>query len=338
MTEKSNRGIAIALKLLTIVFIICLTFLNPSASLASGTLDRYSSYYLSQSDEEPKNGSIKVTFLGTTMLLFDDGETKVLLDGFITRLPLENLSALQTDKALVDSVLSRIGVDRLDALFAAHSHFDHALDVAYIAQQTGAQLYGSESTLNIGRGGDLPESQMTLYEVGKPVSIGQFNITVLPSKHSPPVAGINDNLGVVIDKPLRQPANFYAYSEGGSFDFLIQHGDRAILVKPAANYIEGAWDDLRANVLFLSTGTLGDQDPAFREAFYEQTVAQVKPQLVIPVHWDNFLLPLSESLVPLTDKDLTTSFDFLIERLSTDRIQFGIVQGYQNVMLFGDEK
>jgi L-ascorbate metabolism protein UlaG (beta-lactamase superfamily) len=271
------------------------------------------------------------------MLLFDDGETQLLLDGFITRLPQEALSTLQTDKALVDSVLSRVGVERLKALFVAHSHFDHALDVAYIAQQTGAQLCGSESTLNIGRGGDLPEAQMTLYEVGKPVPIGQFSVTVLPSKHSPPIPGINDNLGMVIDKPLRQPANFYAYSEGGSFDFLIQHGDHSILVKPAANYIEGALDGVRADVFFLATGTLGNQDLPFREAFYGQTVTKVQPQLVIPIHWDNFLLPLSKSLVSLTDEDLTTSFDFLIDRLSTDHIQFGIMQGYQNVILFDNK-
>jgi L-ascorbate metabolism protein UlaG (beta-lactamase superfamily) len=334
MTKRWVQGIAIALGVLTIIGVVCLNLLTPPAAFASGVLDQYSRYYLNQSNQKPKNGSIKVTFLGTTMLLFDDGKTQFMLDGFITRLPQEALSSIQTDKASVDKALARAGVKKLKALFAAHSHFDHALDVAYIAQRTGARLYGSESTLNIGRGGDLPEDQMTLYQLGKKVPIGQFTVTVLPSKHSPPARGINDNLGVVIDKPLRQPANFYAYSEGGSFDFLIQHGDRSILVKPAANYVEGALDDVRADVCFLATGTLGNQDPAFREAFYDQTVAKVKPQLVIPIHWDNFLIPLSESLPPLTDQDLTTSFDFLIKRLTTDKIKFGIMQGYQSVMLF----
>jgi L-ascorbate metabolism protein UlaG (beta-lactamase superfamily) len=334
MTKRWVHRIAIALFGVLIISLVCLNPSAPPKALTAGVIDQYSRYFLSQSNQKPKHGSIKVTFLGTTMLLFDDGKTQLMLDGFITRLPQEALASLQTDKALVNQVLERAGVKRLKALFAAHSHFDHALDVAYIAQRTGARLFGSESTLNIGRGGDLPEDQMTLFQPGKKVPIGEFTVTVLPSKHSPPVPGINDNLGVVIDKPLRQPANFYAYAEGGSFDFLIQHGDRTILVKPAANYLAGALDNVRADVLFLATGTLGSQDQAFREAFYDQTVAKVKPQLVIPIHWDNFLVPLSESLPPLTDQDLTTSFDFLIQRLTADKIKFGIMQGYQSVMLF----
>ena len=37
-------------------------------------------------------------------------------------------------------------------MFIAHSHHDHALDVAYIAKRTGARVYGSDSTLNLARG------------------------------------------------------------------------------------------------------------------------------------------------------------------------------------------
>ncbi|MBF2050566.1 MAG: MBL fold metallo-hydrolase [Elainella sp. C42_A2020_010] len=341
MEKGFIRGIIFVLfEILIVTLIVGLNFFPTPAALASGIIDRYSSYYLSQNDQEPKDGAIKVTFFGTTMLLFDDGETRLMLDGYITRPSLisRRIRDISTDPALVDAALARAQVDKVDALFVAHSHFDHALDIAYIAQKTGAHLYGSESTLNIGRGGDLPEEQMTLYEPGSPVPIGKFTVTVLPSKHSPPVRGVNDNLGMVIDHPLRQPADFFDYVEGGSFDFLIQHGDHAIFVKPAANYIEGALDQVRADVLFLATETLGNQDAAFREAFYEQTVAKVQPTLVIPVHWDNFNKPLSDSLTALTPWDLKISFDFLIPRLMADQIRFGIMQGFQSILLFDNEK
>ena len=50
-----------------------------------GPLEQYRNYLLPQSDEEPKNGSVKVTFLGVTTLLFDDGETQIMTDGFFSR-------------------------------------------------------------------------------------------------------------------------------------------------------------------------------------------------------------------------------------------------------------
>jgi L-ascorbate metabolism protein UlaG (beta-lactamase superfamily) len=327
-------------------------FFTPTEASEPSTevIDQYSRYYLPQSDEQPKDGSIKVTWYGTTTLLLDDGETQLLIDAFITRPSLETVfveQEIQTNTAAVDALLSRTEFDRppdsaehqrLTALFTAHSHFDHALDVAYLVQQSGVHLYGSESTLNIGRGGGLTENQMTLYNTEEQLTLGQFTVTVLPSKHSPPSPGVNDDLGKVIEAPLQQPATPFAYVEGGSFDFLIQHGDRSILIKPSANYIEGALDDVRADVLFLATATLGNQEQAFRDTFYEQIVGKVQPQLVIPIHWDNFFLPLSPHLVALDAADLTIGFDFLSKRLEADQIKFGIMQGYQSVMLFSERQ
>ena len=136
---------------------------------------------------------------------------------------------------------------------------------------------------------------------------------------------------MVISQPLRQHPKASGYTGGGSFDMLIRHGDHSMLVKPAAHYIEGALDNVRADVFFLATVTLGTQDQSVREAFCDQTVGAVRPTLVIPIHWDNFFLPLHECLEPLDAKDVSAGFDFLIGRLSADRITFG----YQSVMLFG---
>ena len=164
-------------------------------------------------------------------------------------------------------------------------------------------------------------------------------MTVVKSKHSPPIKGINDDLGETIDKPLKQPASFLDYKEGGSFDFLIKRGDHAMLVKPSANYVEGALDKVRADVLFLGTATLGKQTKKDQDAIYDQTVKKVQPQLVVAIHWDNFFLPLDDRLEmfgKLID-DIPAGFDYLIDRLKTDKIQFGLMQGYQSVVLFGKD-
>lgn len=297
-------------------------------------VDRYREHFFKGDGGDPKGGAVRVTFLGVATLLFDDGQTQLLTDGFLSRPSLIRVGAgrLRTDTEVVDAALKRAKADRVKALFVAHSHYDHAFDVAYIARKTGATIHGSASTLNIGRGGDVPEGQLVRFEPGKEYKVGQFSVTVLAGKHSPAIRFINNDLGQTIDKPLRQPAGFKDYKEGGAFDFLIRHGENTMLVNAAGNYSDGALDKVRADVLFLSVGALDLQTDAFRDTFYDNTVKKVRPRLVIPVHWDDFFTPLTDNLEGWGRFWL--SFDFLIGRLKADGIRFGILQGFQSVTLF----
>lgn len=296
-------------------------------------LVQYREHFIQGNAPAPKDGAIKVTFLGTATLLFDDGTTQLLTDGFFTRPSVLKVLArkIQTNPEVVDAALKRAGIERLAAIFVAHSHYDHALDCAYVTQKTKAKLHGSASTLNIGRGGDLRDEQMTLFEAGKEYTCGKFTVTVLKGKHSPPLPFINDDLGETIDKPLKQPGGLRDFKEGGSFDFLIRHSGKTIFVNAGANYVEGTLDKVRADVVFLSTGGLGMEPRAFQDAYYDQTVKKLLPKLVIPIHWDRFLQPLNDRLTPQGDP----AFDFLSARLKADGIRFGILQGFQSVELFG---
>lgn len=176
----------------------------------------YREYYLNPDDAQPGRGSVKATFYGTSTLLFDDGETQILVDAFITRPTLSTVAAslqtgaalIETDKAVVDAWLARPEVGNIAAIFPAHSHHDHAIDVAYIANRTGARVYGSESTLNIARGGDVPEEQLSRYQLGKPVVVGRFTVTVLPGRHPHNPPPLTDDRDLTIDAPLPQPAAF----------------------------------------------------------------------------------------------------------------------------------
>ena len=135
-------------------------------------------------------------------------------------------------------------------------HYDHAFDVAHVVKKTGAKLHGSLSTLNIGKGGGLEEDQMQLFEAGKEVRVGRFTVSVLKSKHTPPIVGVNNDLGEVIDKPLKQPG-LPRLQGGGSFDILIRHGGNSMLVKPSDNFVEGTRQGARRRAL---SGHRGDGD------------------------------------------------------------------------------
>ena len=294
------------------------------------------------------DGTIEATFLGTTTLLFDDGRTQLMIDGFLTRPGFSAVvfGQVATDRTVVDSILDRVldhGKDaRLKALFVTHSHYDHALDAAYTAKRTGAHLYGSRSTLNIGRGGGLCEARMTRIRPGNTWQVGAFVVDVLESKHSPPT--LFNPTGGVVNAPLEQPARYGAYAEEVTVDFLIAHCGRRILVKASANFSANAPADMRADVLFLSIARLGEQRRKFMKTFYAHTVGKVHPRLLIPLHWDDLFTPLTAHL-PLASWPIDqprTALDFLSTRVSAenreralgDQLEFRVMQGYESLLLF----
>jgi L-ascorbate metabolism protein UlaG (beta-lactamase superfamily) len=315
-----------------------LVVLASAAAAAAGDIDRFRPYLLADEPQVPSNGAVRVTYFGTSTLLFDDGETQVLIDGFFTRpnLVRAGIGLLETNTRAVDEVIKWAGMDRLKAVFVAHSHYDHALDCGYVCKTTKAQLHGSKSTLNVGRGADLPEDQLRPFEPGKEVVVGKFTVVVRESKHTPAIKWVNDDLGQTIDAPLRQPGRVKDYKEGGAFDFVVSRGGRAALVKPSTNYVPGGLAGVKAEVLFLGTATLAKQSPEFQKAYYDETVGTVKPRLVVPVHWDNFFKPLSTELetpVRAID-DVPAGFDYLTGRTKADGVTFGILQGYRSVQVF----
>lgn len=236
---------------------------------------------------------MKITYLGTTTLLFDDGKDQILFDCHITRPSLLTcfLGRFGTDRAIADRVIRECAIDRLKAVFISHTHHDHVMDAPYFLQQCGGDLYGSASARNVALGGRIDEERIHCYADNMEYRVGDFAVRVIPSVHS--IAHwYNNDLGQTIDTPLIQPAKKSAYKEGGSFDFLVKHGSRTYLIRPSCNYLVGQLDDIRADVLFLGIGGLSREQKERKAQFFNETVDKVHPEIVIPVHWDNFFTPL----------------------------------------------
>ena len=236
---------------------------------------------------------MKVTYFGTTTLLFDDGKDQVLFDCHVSRPSVANylFGKIAADKEVADRVIRDFRIHRLRGIFVSHSHHDHVLDAPYFAVRCGAAVYGSRSALNVARGGGVSEDHLYSFSDALEYQIGDFHVTVLPSVHSVPY-WFNDDIGKTIDAPLTQPAKKSAFKEGGSYDFLVSHSGKNYLIRPSYNYIKGQLDGIHADVLFLGISGLSKDTKKRRRTFFMETVDKTQPRIVVPVHWDNFFSPL----------------------------------------------
>ncbi|MYE81558.1 MAG: MBL fold metallo-hydrolase [Gammaproteobacteria bacterium] len=104
---------------------------------------------------------MSVTWYGVSTLLFDDGETKVLTDGFFSRPFFAGLDSIaEPDTAQIARMVETADLHDLAMITAVHSHFDHAMDLGVVALATGAAVFGSESTANVSRGAGVAESKI----------------------------------------------------------------------------------------------------------------------------------------------------------------------------------
>jgi L-ascorbate metabolism protein UlaG (beta-lactamase superfamily) len=264
-------------------------------------------------------GGLRATFLGVSTILLDDGETAILTDGFFTR-PGKWATALgriAPDPQRIEAALKRAGITRLAAVITVHSHYDHAMDAPEVASRTGAELVGSESTANVGRGWGLPEARIRVVRGGERFTWGRFEVTLLRSRHVPGAPAMGE-----IDQPLHPPARATAYREGGSFSVLVRHGERTLLVQGSAGFEPGALAGHKADVVFLGVGLLGKKDATHRDAYWNEVVRAVGAKRVIAIHWDDFTRPLDEPMVPLPRllDDFGVTMAFLSDRARAEGV------------------
>jgi L-ascorbate metabolism protein UlaG (beta-lactamase superfamily) len=272
------------------------------------------------------DAGLSVTFLGVSTLLVDDGSAAILTDGFFSRPSMAQvlLTRLAPDAARIQECLDRAmsGVSRLEAVIPAHSHFDHALDSAYVAEHTGALLVGGESTANLGRGHGLPEDRIVVPTPGAPLALGAFTVTLVESHHCPP-----DRYPGAIAEPLRPPAKAGAYRCGEAWSILVAHaGGRTALVQGSAGFVEGALAGQRADVAYLGVGQLGLQSEEYLTTYWRETVRTVGARRAVLTHWDDFFRPLDQPLraLPYAGDDLDVTLRVLGRLAAEDGVALSL--------------
>lgn len=276
--------------------------------------------YAGRFDVPEAAGDLSVTFLGVASLLVDDGRTALLTDGFFSRPSLlrVGLGKVAPDPARIDAALARAGIDRLAAVVPVHTHYDHALDSALVAELTGAELLGGESAANLGRGHGLPADRIRVASSGTTARYGDFSLTPVESDHCPP-----DRFPGEISAPVVPPVRARAYRCGEAWSLLVEHaGGRSALIQGSAGFVPGALTGHRAEVAYLGVGQLGVQDEEYLRAYWDETVRAVGARQVVLIHFDDFFRPLERGLraLPYLGDDLDVTVRVLDELARRDGV------------------
>jgi L-ascorbate metabolism protein UlaG (beta-lactamase superfamily) len=276
--------------------------------------------YFDVPSAEP-NAALTVTWAGVTTLLIDDGESALMTDGFFSRPSLleVGLRGLSPSAPRIDGSLARMGVDRLEAVLPVHTHFDHAMDSAVVAERTGARIVGGTSAAQVGRGHGLPEDRLVVATQGEPISLGAYDVTLIEARHCPP-----DRFPGVIAEPVVPPVKVSAYKCGEAWSTLVHHrpSDRRLLIVGSAGFVPGALAGQRAEVVYLGVGQLGLQPEQYLVDYWMETVRTVGARRVVLIHWDDFFRPLHEPLraLPYAGDDLDVSMKVLSRLAEEDGV------------------
>jgi L-ascorbate metabolism protein UlaG (beta-lactamase superfamily) len=285
-------------------------------------IDKYSDLVLPPVNRAQAPNPVRATFFGVSSILLDDGKSSILIDGFFSRPGRGTviLGKLKPDVEEIKIAIARGGIKNLGAVVVSHSHYDHAMDCAEIAKQTGALVIGSESTANVARGDGLSENRIRVMHNGSEIDVGNFHITFIESVHAP--SGAMKIAGGDIEKPLKPPAHAINFQEGGTFSILVRNGGENILVQSSAGFVNGALKGRSAPIAFLGVGLLGKQNEKFRENYWAEVVRSVGAKRVILVHWDDFMRPLDKPLVlaPRPFDEVEKAIAFVLEAGKRDGV------------------
>ncbi|RJG16193.1 MBL fold metallo-hydrolase [Alcanivorax profundi] len=277
---------------------------------------------------------VSITYLGTSTILISDGRNHLLTDGYFTRVGIAQLfGRIEPDKDRIQAALEKAGITTLDAIPVLHSHFDHAMDSGLVAQLTGAQLLGSDSTAMVGRGSGLKEERITTVKPHHPYRFGDFTVYFIPASHVPLPRVIEQWTGKgAITEPVRPPAYLGAWEEGRCYGLVITHPGGSVLIQGSAGMQPGELDGYQADYALLASASLGKQSEYYQQRFYEQTVGAVGAHTIIPVHWDNFFTELTEDVKPLPWllDNLDESFKAMADRHDGD---FVVLRPFQSLAL-----
>ncbi|MGE5620692.1 MAG: MBL fold metallo-hydrolase [Sphingomonadaceae bacterium] len=225
--------------------------------------------------------SVRFRWLGVAGIELSTEQEVLAIDPIFSRPPFREVwfGRIFPDRQLVAARLPRCSY-----VLVSHFHWDHLVDVSEVVLNTGATALGPPSSCRLLALLGVPEDRIQEIRADDRLELGGFEVQVFRARHAsafqrPIVKG---SLPLTLH-PLpeaRDPQMDVAFSflvEAEGHRLLDWHGATPDSATPA-------------DVLLVDSGK--------RPLFYQELLAEVRPKVVIPTHWDNPFRPLSGS--PLT--------------------------------------
>jgi L-ascorbate metabolism protein UlaG (beta-lactamase superfamily) len=240
----------------------------------------------------PGGTDVNFKWFGTDGWEISFGNRTLLVDPYFARLPtgfftgkFDPKTPIKTDEALIDQ-----HIKKADQILIGHGHWDHILDIPYIAKKTGAMVIGSETHANILRAYGVPEKQIVQVKGGEFLQFEGYTIEVFPSLHSVGPTKKYAVPGHRISVP-DQPTTVGDLPEGDSFIYMLTIGGKfRVFLMSSANYIERSLYGLKPDVALVAS-VFGNQIHDFTPRLLK---ALNYPRVILPTHWDNFERPYSD--------------------------------------------
>jgi L-ascorbate metabolism protein UlaG (beta-lactamase superfamily) len=171
----------------------------------------------------------------------------------------------------------------------------------------------------VGRGAGISEDRLVAVTPGEPVTLGEYEVTLIEGHHCPP-----DRFPGVISEPVIPPVKVSTYNCGEAWSTVVRHrpSGRRLLIVGSAGYISGALVGQHAEVVYLGVGQLGLQPQEYLVDYWTETVRTVGARRVVLIHWDDFFRPLHKPLraLPYAGDDLDVSMRVLSRLAEEDGV------------------
>lgn len=241
----------------------------------------------------PAAGAAAFRWLGTAGWRIDVGDRTVLFDPYLTRFEtglyqgaFDPRTPLRTRPDIVDA-----HVGRPELVLVSHSHWDHLADVPHIAKTTGARVVGTETTYHLLVALGVDAGQISVVKGGEVLDFGGIVVEVVPSLHSRNKKCAYFAPGTLNAPPATVPSTISDLPEGDTLAFQVRAGDDgpSAFLMGASDFDERAVRGLRPDLAMVAVpaGT------ATHRYVPRLLGALDTPGVVVPVHWDNFEVPLS---------------------------------------------
>ncbi|MGK5738593.1 MBL fold metallo-hydrolase [Micromonospora sp. URMC 103] len=237
-----------------------------------------------------RSGRVSFRWWGTAGWRVDIGDRTVLVDPFLSRIDtglfkgaLKESTPLEVDTSAVDA-----RVDRAETVLVTHTHWDHFMDVPYIAERTGARVFGTLTAYHLGLAYGVPSAQLSAVKGGEVMDFGDYTVEVVASLHSRNKSYAVAFPGVRVDPPAK-PATIADLPEGDTLNYVLRiPGGPSVFFMGASDFAERNLTGISPDVAMValnSTNVTADYVPRLMAALNY-------PKVVVPVHFDNFEIEL----------------------------------------------